>query len=124
MKKCRIRFLMENKKMKQEKELSIIKLHQSTINELYKIAIEINKQLTVTIIEEIQRINKENTIQLMDELQKRKRENEKLYNLKELSKIIGIKYRTLLEYDLPSQTIGRQSRKMYNLNEVKEYLKR
>ena len=106
------------------KNISMIKLHPSTINELFKIALEVNRQLTADIIAEIQKINKENTIQLIDEMQKRKRENEKLYNLKDLSKIIGMKYRTLLEYDLPSQTIGKHSRKMYNLNEVKEYLKR
>lgn len=110
--------------MEQTGKISTIRLHSSTINELFKIALELNRQLTTDIITEIQRINKETTIQLMDEIQKRKRENEKLYNLKDLSKIIGIKYCTLLKYDLPSQTIGKHSRKMYNLNEVREYLKR
>lgn len=110
--------------MQKNEDITSVKLHSSTINELFNIALETNRQLIAALIEEMHKINKENTIQIMNDLQKKKRENERLYNLKELSKILKIAYGTLSHYELPFRTIGRSSRKMYNLNEVNEYLKR
>lgn len=110
--------------MKETITPTIIKLHPETTNDIYRFTLEITKNLTAAIVSELQKMNTEFTLKVMDEFKERKRDCEKLYNLKELSKIIKINYRTLLSYELPFRTIGKGSRKMYNLNEVIEYLKR
>lgn len=99
-------------------------LDKKTINDMMEIAIELNKKLAMAIIEEMKKTNLELTMQLIEDIQKKKRENERLYNLKQIAEMIGIKYKTLANYKLPFQTIGNNARKMYSLNEVRQYLQR
>ena len=109
---------------KKEPTETVLKIHPKSINEIYRIALELNQKLVDAIITEMKKQNAEFTLKFIDDLQEKKRKSERLYNLKELSKVMKIPYQTMKGYTLPYRTIGGNPRKMYNLNEVNEYLKR
>lgn len=52
----------------------------------------------------------------------RKMEDEKLYNLTQLAKLLGISYHTLKKKNLPCVRINKGSTKFYSLQKVKTFL--
>lgn len=109
--------------MNKNKTETMIKIHPSSINEIYTIAIELNKQLIYAIIKEMQKQNSEINNKINEKIETIKNENEKLHTLKDISRILKIPYGTITHLNLPFHFIGKKTRRMYKLNEVTEYLK-
>jgi hypothetical protein len=79
----------------------------------------------MTIMIELTKKTIEDIAIVIDErMEKRIKRDERLYKLKEISAMVNISERTLRNMHLPFRRIGPNTRKMYSLNEVKDYLKR
>lgn len=74
-------------------------------------------ELTPKTIEEIATV-------IDEKIEKRIQRDERLYKLKEISEMVNVPERTLLRMNLPCRRLGKGIRKLYSLNEVKDYLKR
>lgn len=83
-----------------------------------------NKKMTETIIEQMVKHNLESTLKLVEDILDKNRENERLYTLKDLSKLMNIGYRSLLTYNLPYHKVAHKNQKMYRLSEIREYLRK
>lgn len=95
------------------------------------IKLEINDKLIEAIIEEIKKPIEisDTTIEkltgtISNEIERCQRLRDRLYNLKELSEILGVNYQTLRKEKLPYHLIGSLKRKMYNRSEVIDCLYR
>lgn len=99
-----------------------VKLNKTSIAEIMEISIELNKQLVTAIIEEMKKVNYETTLKIIHDMKKKDLENERLYNLKQLAKILNINYRTLQNYNLPYESKNNSTRKFYRLSDVRDYL--
>ena len=84
-----------------------VKIDEKSIGQILEIALKMTKEITNGIIAEMKNGN-----------------TERLYNLKQVAELVGVKYRTLQHYELPFRSLGNGARKLYSLNDVSEYLKR
>jgi hypothetical protein len=57
-------------------------------------------------------------------IEQRVKRDERLYKLKEISAMLNISERTLNRLNIPFRNMGKNTRKMYSLSEVRDYLKR
>lgn len=79
----------------------------------------------MTIMIELTRKTIEDIATIIDErMVKRESQCERLYKLKDISDMINIPIRTLRKMNIPYRRLGQNTRKMYSLKEVRDYLKR
>jgi hypothetical protein len=79
----------------------------------------------MTMIIELSKKTIEDIAEVVDKkIEQRIKRDERLYKLKEIAAMVNISERTLRNMHLPFRRIGPNTRKMYSLNEVKDYLKR
>ena len=57
-------------------------------------------------------------------IEQRVKRDERLYKLKEISAMLNISERTLNRLKIHYRNMGKNTRKMYSLSEVRDYLKR
>lgn len=79
----------------------------------------------MTIMIELTKQTIEDIATVIDErIEKRVKRDERLYKLKEIASMVNVSERTLARMNLPCRRLGKGIRKLYSLNEVKDYLKR
>jgi archaellum component FlaC len=79
----------------------------------------------MTLMVELSKKTIEDIAEIVEQkIEQRVKRDERLYKLKEISAMLNISERTLNRLNIPFRNMGKNTRKMYSLSEVRDYLKR
>jgi AraC-like DNA-binding protein len=79
----------------------------------------------MTLMVELSKKTIEDIAEIVEQkIEQRVKRDERLYKLKEISAMLNISERTLNRLNIPYRNMGKNTRKMYSLSEVRDYLKR
>jgi AraC-like DNA-binding protein len=89
------------------------------------ISVASKRRKAMTIMIELSKKTIEDIAEIVEQkIEQRVKRDERLYKLKEISAMLNISERTLNRLNIPYRNMGKNTRKMYSLSEVRDYLKR